>query len=74
MRIAALIRDETLKLALQQAAQELSAEVVDALPSVVDGRDAPPAADVLLVELEAAEDVERYRAIARRAGAGFVAA
>jgi EAL domain-containing protein (putative c-di-GMP-specific phosphodiesterase class I)/GGDEF domain-containing protein len=74
VRIAALIRDETLKLALQQAATELSAEIVDALPTIVDGRDAPPTADVLIVELEAAEDVERYRAVARRAGAGFVAA
>jgi EAL domain-containing protein (putative c-di-GMP-specific phosphodiesterase class I)/GGDEF domain-containing protein len=74
VRIAALIRDETLKLALQQAATELSAEIVDALPTIVDGRDAPPTADVLVVELEAAEDVERYRAVARRAGAGFVAA
>ena len=74
MRIAAIIRDETLQLALQEAAAGMSAEVVDAQPSLVDGSDAPPSADVWVVELGAEEDVERYRAIARRAGAGFVAA
>lgn len=74
MRIAAFIRDETLKLALQQAATELSAEIVDSLPTVVEGGDAPPTADVLLVEITAEEDIERYRALARRAGAAFVAA
>jgi EAL domain-containing protein (putative c-di-GMP-specific phosphodiesterase class I)/GGDEF domain-containing protein len=74
VRIAAVIRDETLKLALQQAATQLSAEIVEALPIVVEDGDAPPTADVLVVEITAEEDVERYRAVARRAGAGFVAA
>ena len=74
MRIAAIVRDETLKSVLQQAATQLSAEIVDALPTIVEGRDAPPAADVLLVELNAGEDVERYRALARRAGAALLAA
>ncbi len=73
MRIAAIIRDETLKLALQEAAAGLSAELVDALPTIVDGKNAPPAADVLVVELGGHEELERYRAVARSAGAGFVA-
>ncbi|HEY0672418.1 MAG TPA: EAL domain-containing protein, partial [Longimicrobiales bacterium] len=73
MRIAAIVRDESLKSALVEAAAALSAEVVDALPAIVEGQDAPPSADVLLVELKAEEELERYRALARRAGAGFLA-
>ncbi len=74
MRIAAVVRDESLKRALAEAAAGMSAEVVDAMPALVDGNNASPAADVLLVELKAEEELERYRTLARRAGAGFVAA
>jgi EAL domain-containing protein (putative c-di-GMP-specific phosphodiesterase class I)/GGDEF domain-containing protein len=74
VRIAVVVRDESLKRALAEAATSLSAQIVDALPALVDGKEAPPAADVLLVELKAGDELERYRALARRAGAGFVAA
>jgi EAL domain-containing protein (putative c-di-GMP-specific phosphodiesterase class I)/GGDEF domain-containing protein len=74
VRIAAIVRDETLKSVLEEAAAGLSAELVDAAPMIVEGQEAPPTADVLLVELTAEDDVERYRALARRIGAGLVAA
>ena len=73
MRIAALIRDETLQRSLHEAAEALSAEVVDAGPALVDGSESPSPADVLIVELTADEDLDRYRMQARRAGAALVA-
>ncbi len=73
MRIAAIVRDEALKQALQEAVAALSAEVVDIQSVAADGKNAPPAADVLVVELAAREELERFRAIARSAGAGLVA-
>lgn len=74
MRIAAVVRDEALRRALEDAAQRLSAEVVDSAPTLVEGQSAPPNADVLVVEAEADTDIERYRAQARRASAGIVIA
>jgi EAL domain-containing protein (putative c-di-GMP-specific phosphodiesterase class I)/GGDEF domain-containing protein len=74
VRIAAIIRDETLKQTLQDAAAILSAELVDASSALMDGQNAAPAADVLVVEMRAQEELERFRALARGAGAGFVAA
>jgi EAL domain-containing protein (putative c-di-GMP-specific phosphodiesterase class I)/GGDEF domain-containing protein len=74
VRIAAIVRDETLQVVLQEAATSLSAELVDAAPMVLDGGDAPPAADVLLVEFTGQDELERYRALARRVGAALVAA
>ena len=74
MRIAAVIRDEALRSALTDAAARLSADVVTASPSLVDGNTAPPAADIFLIEITPDEEIERYRALARRAGAGLVVA
>jgi EAL domain-containing protein (putative c-di-GMP-specific phosphodiesterase class I)/GGDEF domain-containing protein len=74
LRIAALVRDENLQRSLQQAAAALSAELVDAGPTLVDSKDESATADVLIVELNPDEDIDRYRGIARRAGAGLVVA
>ena len=74
MRVAAIVQDENLRLALEKAATGLSAELVDASLSLVEGQDAPPAADVWVVEAGADDDLERYRVSARRGGAGLVAA
>lgn len=73
MRIAAVISDDALRRSLEAAATELSGEIVQVSPTLVeDGT--PPAADVLVVEAGPAEDIERYRSLARRAGAGLVIA
>jgi EAL domain-containing protein (putative c-di-GMP-specific phosphodiesterase class I)/GGDEF domain-containing protein len=74
LRIAALVRDETLQRSLQEAAAALSAELVDGGPAIVDAKDSPAAADVLVVELNPDEDLDRYRVLSRRAGAGLLAA
>ena len=74
MRIAAVVRDDALRNALTDAAAQLSSEVVPTSPSLVDGSTAPPAADVFVIEVTPDEDIERYRAMARRAGAGLVVA
>jgi EAL domain-containing protein (putative c-di-GMP-specific phosphodiesterase class I)/GGDEF domain-containing protein len=74
LRIAALVSDETLKRSLAEAAAELSAELVDAGLALVDDGETPAAADVLVVELTADDDLDRYRMQARRAGAALVAA
>ncbi|MGQ0562092.1 MAG: EAL domain-containing protein [Gemmatimonadota bacterium] len=74
MRIAAAVRDAALQRALHEAVERLSAELVDHAPTLVEGQDAPPAADVFVVEIDAGSDVERFRAQARRAGAGLVIA
>ncbi|HEX6560384.1 MAG TPA: EAL domain-containing protein [Longimicrobiales bacterium] len=74
MRIAVIVRDEALRRAVADAATRLSADVVDSSPSIVEGQSAPPAADVFVVEAALDDDLERYRAQARRAGAGLVVA
>ena len=74
MRIASVVRDEALQTALKEAAQSLSAEIVTSSPAIVDGETAPPAADVFVVEINPDDDIERYRAQARRAGAALVVA
>ena len=74
MRIASVIRDEALRNALTEAAQRLNAELVESTPALVEGPTPPPAADVLVVEVSPSDDIEQYRAQARRAGAGLVIA
>ena len=74
MRIAALVRDENLQRSLHEAAAALSAELVDGGPTLVEAKDSPTTADVLVVELNPDEDLDRYRVLARRVGAGLVAA
>ena len=74
MRIASVIRDEALRNALTEAAQRLNAELVEPTPALVEGPTPPPAADVLVVEVSPSDDIEQYRAQARRAGAGLVIA
>ncbi|HUP88542.1 MAG TPA: hypothetical protein VM100_04305, partial [Longimicrobiales bacterium] len=74
MRIAAAIRDEALRNALEEAAAQLNGEMVTTSLSLVDGDAAPPAAEVFVVEITPEEDIDRYRAQARRAGAGLVVA
>jgi EAL domain-containing protein (putative c-di-GMP-specific phosphodiesterase class I)/GGDEF domain-containing protein len=73
VRIAAVISDEALRRSLEDAASRLSAQIVDSTPSLVADA-APPAADVLIVEAGPEEDIERYRLLARRGGAGLVIA
>jgi EAL domain-containing protein (putative c-di-GMP-specific phosphodiesterase class I)/GGDEF domain-containing protein len=73
VKIAGIIRDEALKQALQEAAAGMSADLVDFQPAAADGNSSPLSADVLVVELGAHEELERYRAVARSAGAGLVA-
>lgn len=72
MRIAAVIRDEALRSVLDDAIERLSAELVSATLALVEGQDVAPSADVFVVESEADSDIERFRAQARRAGAGLV--
>lgn len=74
MRIATVVRDEALRVALDDAAARLSAEMVVSTPSIVEGQDAPPGVDIYVVEPESDADIDRYRAQARRAGAGLVIA
>jgi len=74
VRIAALVRDEALRRAIADAAARLSSEVVDFTPTLGDGQEAPPAADVFVVEANLDENIEEARAQARRAGAGLVIA
>ena len=74
MRIAAVVRDEALRRAVQDAAKILDGEIIDSTPAIVEGTTAPPAADVFVIEAGPEEDIERYRAQARRAGAGLVVA
>ncbi|MGQ0815053.1 MAG: EAL domain-containing protein [Gemmatimonadota bacterium] len=72
MRIAAIVRDDALRVALDDAVKRLSGELVDSTLAIVADQDAPPAADVFVVETDSESDIERYRAQARRAGAGLV--
>lgn len=74
MRIAALVRDATLQHSLEEAAAILSAELVDAGPAVLEAKDASSTADVLVVEVSPDDDIDRYRVLARRAGAGLLTA
>jgi EAL domain-containing protein (putative c-di-GMP-specific phosphodiesterase class I)/GGDEF domain-containing protein len=74
LRIAALVRDEALQRSLQEAAALLSAELVDGGPAIIDGKDSPSTVDVLVVEMSPDEDIDRYKVLARRAGAGLLTA
>jgi EAL domain-containing protein (putative c-di-GMP-specific phosphodiesterase class I)/GGDEF domain-containing protein len=76
VRVAAVIRDEALRTVLAEAVDRLSGELIEAPPSpiLIDGQNGPPAADVFVVEVNADSDIERYRAQARRGGAGLVIA
>ena len=74
MRIAAAVRDEALKRALDDAVGRLSGELIDSTPALVEGSSAPPAADVFVVEAGPDADIEWFRTHARRAGAGLVVA
>jgi EAL domain-containing protein (putative c-di-GMP-specific phosphodiesterase class I)/GGDEF domain-containing protein len=74
LRIASIVRDEALRSVLEQAVDRLSGELVSASPALVEGQDVAPTADVFVVEAEENADIERFRAQARRAGAGLVIA
>jgi len=74
VRIAAIVRDDALRDALIDAASRLSGELVPTPPLLVEGDTPPPAADVFVVEVSPEDDIERYRSLARRAGAGLVVA
>jgi EAL domain-containing protein (putative c-di-GMP-specific phosphodiesterase class I)/GGDEF domain-containing protein len=72
VRIAAVVRDEALRRALEEAAQLLSAELVESVPLQINAEHAPAAADVFVVEVGPSTDIERHRLQARHAGAGLV--
>lgn len=74
MRIAAVVRDDALRRSLAEAASQLPGEVVETAPVQVDGQAAPSAIDVFVVEIAPGDDVDKFRAQARRAGAGLVLA
>lgn len=73
MRIAALVRSEGLRAAVQQAAQSLRAELseIDVVPNG-NGGQAPPS--VILVELSDDPQLAAWRSYARSVGAGLVLA
>jgi EAL domain-containing protein (putative c-di-GMP-specific phosphodiesterase class I)/GGDEF domain-containing protein len=75
LRLIVRVRDAQLRSALTQVAERLNLEIVDAVEEPEDGENSSQGllpGDVYLVEILGAEDVERLRVTARRAGAGLV--
>lgn len=74
MRIRARVRDPGLRIALEKAADQIGAELVDLAVENHPLRETIARAEVMLVELDSGEDIEELRADARRNGAALLLA